>query len=148
MKTISILTFLVIWISGISAQEKLIVAKNDSITCTSHDTIVQTIVQESAKFQNGDLVTFKKYVVKNLHYPPEEMMKRHQGKSFVRFIVDWDGQVKNVAIYKSSGFKKLDEEAIRVVRQSPRWIPAKNNAICVPQQFIMPVAFINMGIIN
>ena len=70
------------------------------------------------------------------------------GKSYIRFVVDWDGQVKDVSVFKSSGFKPLDNEAVRVVKLSPRWTAAKNNDICVPQQFVLPVEFKNLGVIN
>ena len=69
-------------------------------------------------------------------------------KSHIKFVVDWDGQVKDVTVYKSSGYKVLDVEAVRVIKRSPLWTSAKNNNVCVPQQFVLPVTFINLGVIT
>jgi|WetSurMetagenome_2_1015567.scaffolds.fasta_scaffold67995_1 TonB family protein len=120
----------------------------DTNTCVAHDTTVQLFVEKNAKFQDGDLLSFRKYVMNKIVMPPEANINRYQGRATIKFIVDWDGQVKNVVVYKSSGYKVLDDEAIRVVRLSPVWISAKNNTVCVPQQFILPIDFITLGVIN
>jgi len=147
-RTLLIVLVLCIQSSFVKSQNKDIVSKIDSVNCTSHDTIVQINVEKSAKFQNGDLLMFKKYLAMNIRYPFNEMISKCQGKSYIRFVVDWDGQVKDVTVYKSSGNKNFDNEAVRVIKQSPIWTSAKNNNVCVPQQFILPVVFKNLGVIN
>ncbi|MEO6638487.1 MAG: TonB family protein [Ginsengibacter sp.] len=49
----------------------------------------------------------------------------------IQFIVDVDGNVSTVKILTSSGYKKIDQDALRVIRESPLW----NTAI----QFNKPV---------
>lgn len=130
------------------AQNKEIISTIDSSYCIAHDTVVHVTAEKNAMFQDGDLKTFRTYVSKNLIYPKEAFFNNDmQGKVYVKFIVDWDGQVKDVSVFKSSGFEALDKEAVRVIKSSPRWTSAKNNNICVPQQFILPVGFKNLGII-
>ena len=150
MKTI-IITFLIIFFfynSGIIAQINSSTSDVDSISCVMHDTIVQLFVEKDAKFQGGDILKFRKYVMMNIKYPIEANMRKNQGKVLVKFIVDWDGKVKNIELIKSSGFKILDKEVVRVIINSPEWVSAKNNNICVPQQFILPVEFIALGVLN
>jgi len=130
------------------AQKKEIVSFVDSTACVANDTVVQINPEKSATFQEGDLRTFRTYVSRNLRYPNEAFFNKDiQGKVYVKFIVDWDGCVKDVTVFKSSGFESLDKEAVRVIKSSPKWTSAKNNNICVPQQFILPVGFKNLGII-
>jgi TonB family protein len=130
-------------------QEPKIKNAIDTLMCTAHDTTVfYNNVEKSACFQGGDLQKFRIFIAMQIRYPVEAQMKNYQGRVYIRFIVDWDGKVKNVAVHKTSGYKILDEEALRVVRKSPDWIPAKNNSICVAQQFVIPVLFNSLGIIN
>lgn len=148
---IKIIAFLIIFFSYNSimvAQTNSTVSVVDSINCMAHDTIVHLVVEKDAKFQGGDILKFRKYVMMNLRYPLEANINKYEGKALVKFVVDWDGKVKNIEIFKSSGFKILDKEAFRVIKNSPEWVSAKNSNICVPQQFILPVEFKALGIIN
>jgi TonB family protein len=129
------------------AQKNSMNENKDTTTCLAHDTIVYINVEKSAKFQDGDILKFRKYVAMNICYPSEAFNNLGmQGKSYVKFIVDWDGQVKEVSVFKSSGFEVLDNEAVRVVRTSPLWCSAKINNVCVPQQFILPIEFKHLGV--
>jgi len=150
MKSTSIIIFLFFFSIGIkvSGQDK---APSDNIGktgCSAHDTIVQLFVEKSAQFQDGDLSKFRSYVMSNIQYPLEANANGYAGKSHIKFVVDWDGQVKDVTVYKSSGYKVLDVEAVRVIKRSPLWTSAKNNNVCVPQQFVLPVTFISLGVIT
>ena len=46
------------------------------------------------------------------------------GKVFVRFVVEKDGSPSQVQVIKGIG-AGCDEEAIKVIENSPHWIPAK-----------------------
>ena len=45
-------------------------------------------------------------------------------KATVHFIIDKDGDVKNVKLAKSSGNNELDQALLSVVKRSPKWQPA------------------------
>jgi TonB family protein len=150
MKTVVTL-FLFIF-SGLSmqitAQNSSVPADIDTNICVAHDTAVKIIVDRNARFQDGDILKFRDHVMRNIQMPLIAMQNRYQGKATIKFVVDWDGQVKNVSVLKSSGYKILDNEAIRVIKNSPPWSSAKINNICVPQQFFIPIEFRNLGVIN
>lgn len=150
MKSIPVIIFLFFFNIGFNvlAQNKEPVNNVDTISCLAHDTTVMINVQIEARFQGGDIVKFRNHISRNIRYPVEAQVKNEQGKVYVSFIVDWDGLVKRIKIYKTSGSKVLDAEAIRVIALSPRWTPAKNNNICVPQQLILPLVFKSLGIID
>lgn len=149
MKT-SIIIFLFFFSIGIklSGQDKAPSDNIETSDCLAHDTIVQVFVEKSAQFQDGDLLKFRSYVMSNIRYPIEAISNGYAGKTYIQFVVDWDGQVKDVTVFKSSGYKSLDYEGVRVIKRSPLWTSAKNNNICVPQQFVLPVTFISLGVIN
>lgn len=96
---------------------------------------------EEASFQGGDIMHFREYVQKNLVYPPEAVEKGQFGRVEVQFTVDKEGLVGNIKIMRSTGSKALDKEAVRVISNSPKWIPAKNNHIIIRQQITIPVIY-------
>jgi len=122
--------------------------KSDSISvlCCKHDTVPLQIVEVNATFQGGDLLKFKKYITNQIIFPLEANIRKWSGKTYIRFIVDWDGKVKDVSVLKSSGYKVLDDEAFRAVKASPVWTPAQSNGVYVPQIIIFPIIYKALGI--
>ncbi len=98
-------------------------------------------VEEEATFQGGDLNTFRNWIANNLVYPQQAAENNSQGRVFVQFCVNSKGAVVDVKVLRSSGDESLDAEAIRVIRVSPKWIPAKQGGNNCKQQFTLPVNF-------
>ena len=59
----------------------------------------------------------------------------------VRFIVDKDGSVSDVAAESGPLIGGLREEAIRVVKNSGQWIPAMQNGHKVDAYKTQPIVF-------
>ncbi|MEQ9424968.1 MAG: TonB family protein [Cyclobacteriaceae bacterium] len=59
----------------------------------------------------------------NLQYPNEAERESIEGEVEVKFIVNEDGSLSDFEVVKPLGFG-CDEEAIRVLRQGPKWTPA------------------------
>ena len=97
--------------------------------------------EQPATFNGKGIEAFSNYVMTNVKYPQEAVTKNYSGKSFVQFIVEKDGKVTEVKIVRSSGYKALDEEAMRVVKSPPMWSPAKDKGQLVKQAFTLPVVF-------
>jgi len=102
---------------------------------------VLIFVDEQARFQGGDITDFREWVQKNLVYPPDAVMKGHQGLVIIQFVVQKDGRVGRIKMLKSSGYEHLDNEAIRVIGNSPLWEPAAIEGMLVSQQFVIPVYY-------
>lgn len=68
-----------------------------------------------------------KYLNKKLKYPKDAKNNGIQGKVVVRFILDATGQVipESVRILESL-CASCDLEAIRIIKDSPPWTPARN----------------------
>jgi protein TonB len=67
--------------------------------------------------------SLKSYLEKNLVYPEFAKEVNHQGTVYVTFIVDTIGNLSDVKVVKGIG-AGCDEEAIRLVKAMPNWIPA------------------------
>lgn len=83
---------------------------------------------------------FEKYISDNVKYPQEAMDKGKQGKVYVSFIVENDGTISNAKIIRAVD-KVLDEEALRVVKTAPKWIPGKQRGVNVAVGYTFPIIF-------
>jgi hypothetical protein len=70
-------------------------------------------------------VSFDDYVVNNLKVPDELKTKMVAGEVQLAFDVDKEGQPTNITIVKSL-CQKCDEEAIRLLKEGPKWKKGKN----------------------
>jgi protein TonB len=63
-----------------------------------------------------------------------------EGKVFVEFVINRDGSVTEVRAIKGIG-AGCDEEAVRVIQNSPKWNPGKQRGKPVRQRMVLPVTF-------
>ena len=80
------------------------------------------LVETKPKFEGGDANNFSRWVNQRLQYPPEAKEKGLQGRVTVQFTVEKDGSVTGVKVLRGV-HPLLDDEAVKVVSQSPRWTP-------------------------
>ncbi|HTB25496.1 MAG TPA: energy transducer TonB [Puia sp.] len=80
------------------------------------------------------------YLMKNLKYPDRAVSGSIQGMVRVSFIVDKDGYVISPFIAKSVEYS-LDEEALRIIKDSGKWEPAFQNGHNVKSYKIQPLNF-------
>jgi len=88
----------------------------------------------------GGAIPLKEYIDKNLVYPKRAKQKRIEGKVYVQFIVEADGNLSSIRISKGL-CKECDEEVMRLMKNSPRWIPATENKVPIENWMILPVEF-------
>ena len=98
-----------------------------------------TIVEENAGFPGGPKA-YAKYLKKNLKYPNQARRMGIEGKVYVQFIVDKQGNISDVKAVKGIG-AGCDEEAVRVIKNSPAWTPGKQRGRPVKQRMIIPIVF-------
>jgi protein TonB len=55
-------------------------------------------------------------------------------------VVEKDGSIGDAKVLRGIGYS-CDEEALRVVKGMPKWIPGTQNGKAVRVQFNMPVKF-------
>lgn len=105
------------------------------------DTEYYATVETPAMFNGGDIKTFDLFIKKNIKYPSTALKKKQQGTAYIQFGVSPFGTINYTYVLKSTGFKILDKEAIRVISSSPKWTPAQNATKYVGQLLVIPVEF-------
>ena len=82
----------------------------------------------------------RSWVYKYLKYPESAIRENLQGQVLVSFIVEKDGSVTNVTVEHGID-EVLDDEAVRVVSVSPKWIPGQIKGVKVRTRIVIPVEF-------
>jgi len=100
-------------------------------------------VEDQPTFPGGDEARIK-YLQENVHYPEMAKESGIQGTVYVTFVVEKDGRITNVKVLRGIG-GGCDEEAVRVVKNMPRWKPGKQRGRAVRAQFNMPIRFVLAG---
>ena len=72
----------------------------------------------------GGTSAFMNYIAQNLPYPLMAQRMGIEGVVYVQFVVDKEGRLSEVVAVKGIG-AGCDEEAVRVIKSYPKWIPAK-----------------------
>jgi periplasmic protein TonB len=98
-----------------------------------------TVVEEMPGFPGGEGEMYK-FITTTIKYPEEAKELGIQGKVFVNFVVEPDGSISEVKLIRGIG-GGCDEEAIRVVRAMPKWIPGKQRGVPVRVFFNLPIKF-------
>ena len=98
-----------------------------------------TVVEEQPGYPGGEEARIS-YLQQNIKYPEEAKELGIQGKVFVTFVVEVDGTITDVRVLRGIG-GGCDEEAIRVVKSMPKWVPGKQRGVPVRVQFNLPIKF-------
>ena len=101
---------------------------------------VYLVAEQRALFPGGDQAMMK-YLQKNITYPKQCLENKIGGRTLISFVVAKNGKLKDFKVFKSSGNKMLDKEALRVIKKMPRWQPAIDKGEPVAMQFTLPVSF-------
>ena len=101
---------------------------------------VYNVVEQMPQFPGGEAALLK-YVATHLKYPAIAQEQEISGVVTLRFVVLEDGSVGDVIIMKSLE-KHCDEEAKRVVKSLPRFIPGKQQGKAVRVWYTLPVRYV------
>ncbi len=104
------------------------------------DKIIAFICHHLPEYPGGHEAMMK-FLSENIQYPKEAKEKECEGRSIIRFTVTETGKIDSVIILKSAGNEQLDEEAVRVVKLMPDWIPMKINGKGLRERMVLPIVF-------
>lgn len=100
-----------------------------------------TIVEENPEFPGGEVELFK-YLGKNTKYPAIAKDAGISGIVYVQFVVMEDGSINPDMITILRGVNPvLDEEAMRVVKNMPKWKPGRQRGKPVRVYYKLPFRF-------
>lgn len=97
-------------------------------------------VVEDMPFPPGGMDGWNQYLSNNLSYPAQARYMGIEGTVFVEFVVNADGSIRDVEILRGIG-TGCDEEALRVIKNSPNWEPGKQKDRKVNVRIIVPIKF-------
>ena len=100
-------------------------------------TYVEQMPQLPGGGGNGAIVAA---IQKATKYPSLALRNQVEGRIFVSFTVNPQGDVSDVKVVKGLG-SGLDEETIRAVKTLPKFIPGKQNGRAVSVSFTVPITF-------
>ncbi|GAA4095449.1 hypothetical protein GCM10022392_18080 [Mucilaginibacter panaciglaebae] len=106
---------------------------------TGTDTLVQVKVEHMPEFPGG-LQAFVDFLGKNLHYPAAARDRGLSGRVYATFVVEKDGTLTDFKVFRSPG-RILENEAIRVLKKSPKWQPGTQDGKPVRVSFTVPINF-------
>ncbi|MGG7034119.1 MAG: energy transducer TonB [Flavobacterium sp.] len=98
------------------------------------DETVYNSVEVSPDFPGG-MKKFYEYVGKNFRSPEEEGVF---GRIIVQFVVEKDGNLTDIVVLRDIGYG-TGKEAIRVLKNSPKWKPGINNGRPVRVKYSLPI---------
>lgn len=98
------------------------------------------VASKMPSFPGGEEAMMK-YIQKEINYPPLARENGIQGRAVVMFIVEKDGSISNIEVVKPLGWG-IDEEAIRMVKSMPNWIPGENNFRPARVKIALPIKFL------
>jgi len=80
------------------------------------------------------------YLKENLKYPKEARENNIHGSVVITVVVREDGSLVNIEVKQSLGFG-CDQEAIRLIRDGPTWVPGRKNNQNISQSVEITVRF-------
>lgn len=104
------------------------------------NTLYSNNVEVKPNFPGG-IDKFHKFVNENFQITEVNGSK---GKIFVSFIVEKDGTLNDIKVTRDIGYG-TGNEAIRVLKKSPKWIPAINNGFYVRCLYSIPIIVGNIN---
>ncbi len=97
-------------------------------------------VEQMPSFMGGDLMTFRNWVTQNIRYPQKAQENKIVGRVLVEFVIERDGSLTNIKPLLSPD-QVLTDEAVRVLKSSPKWTPGMQRNQTVRVKYTMPIEF-------
>jgi protein TonB len=108
-----------------------------------HDKEIEDVIHSKADVMpqfNGGNSALVRFIYSTMVYPPEAEKQKIQGKVWCSFIVNENGSISDVKI-ENGFYPAISDEAIRVLRLMPDWIPGIINQKAVRVKVYVPIVF-------
>lgn len=106
---------------------------------TSKEKVYEEVDTE-ATFPGG-ASEMMRYIGNSVKYPEISMENGEQGKVFVQFVVNTNGTLSDIKVLRGVS-KEIDNEAVRVVKNMPKWTPADVDGEKVRSYATLPINFV------
>lgn len=106
---------------------------------------VQRVVNREPRFKKGGRQGFVNYIKEALG--PAAYINNNDGVAIVTFTVHRDGTITDVKM-KQGIEKVLNQSIIRVIKESPKWIPAYKDGKPIATVYTFKISFSDPQVIN
>jgi len=103
------------------------------------DLYVLADVEKLPEFPGG-LTKFYKFIGENFKMSAEANKIKIKRKAYMQFIIEKDGSLSDIKTIKDPGYG-LGDEAIRVLKLSPKWTAATQEGKAVRVMYSLPITF-------
>lgn len=97
-------------------------------------------VEQMPSFMGGDLMTFRNWVQSKVRFPQIAQENGISGRVLLMFVIERDGTLTNIQVLQTPD-SSLSDEAIRVLKTSPKWTPGKQRNQSVRVKYTLPIDF-------
>lgn len=87
----------------------------------------------------GGWAALMQYIADNLDYDCSKIQEKSL-RVICMFIVETDGSISRIKKYKTSGNRKFDRAAIKLIKKMPPWTPGKINGQPVRAKSACPIS--------
>jgi len=108
-------------------------------TTATEENMIFGLIEQQAAFPGGEAALLK-FIKDNLRYPADAARDSIQGRVTLSFDVEEDGSITNVKVMRSPD-ERLSQEAIRIVKMMPKWLPSKQRGKPVRVNYALPISF-------
>ena len=100
---------------------------------------VNTSTDKAPEYPGG-IMAMNEYIYANQQYPANALKEKIQGRVMAQFIVNTDGSLTDIKIIGSL-HPSLDAEAMRLIKNMPRWSPAIYKGQVTQLEYAVPITF-------
>lgn len=115
------------------------IEKSNCVKLPDNDS-VYSYVDKMPEFPGGS-DTLYQWINHHLKYPKAALEEDRFGTVFCSFIVQKDGRITDINVRKSN-YSDFDNEALRLLKLMPEWIPGRCNGALVDVKINFPIKFI------
>lgn len=124
-------------IQTISGKNKTILTNQEIVKSNPDSSEVFFVPEVMPSFPEGNL---QAWISSHIVYPREAIIQRLEGKVYVQIVIEKDGSINNVKILRGAD-SLLNNEAVRVVKEMPRWTPGTIKGKPVAVSYTLPINF-------
>ena len=88
----------------------------------------------------GGVAELMKYLMTHIQYPANAAKNNIEGRVVVQFVIEKTGEIGEVKVVRSID-EELDAEAVRVVKELPKFEPGRQDGEAVAVWYTLPISF-------
>ena len=104
------------------------------------DTILEDASDYKAAEPDKGRRSYERYLKRSLNYPAAAKENNIEGEVVLVLSINSFGSITNIDVVQSLGYG-CDDEAIRLVREGPHWVPGTMNNTAIDDKVMIAVPF-------